>query len=254
MVKIAVVLPSRGKVFSETAAELLRELGPYEHQIYYSHGRPIPDCFNVPTETALADPAITHVLYCEDDMIIPRGILRKMVAIDYPAVALDYPFKADNEATALRDPHGFAFYTGTGFLLVMRQLLEKLPKPIFRANIAWDTMIDRQRVITFWPRELAEGAGYGLQDVNFGLTLYANSLPILVMGEAGQRKLVEGKQVELTKVLRNNVTKNANPPDRDKFLAAMERLTGVRVLTQIPSNIVYIDGQAHLTGGDYEII
>lgn len=53
-VKIAVILPSRGLVFSKTVDELLRELKPYSYEIFWSHGRPIPDCFEIPTQEALA--------------------------------------------------------------------------------------------------------------------------------------------------------------------------------------------------------
>jgi hypothetical protein len=263
--KLAVVVPSRGTAFSRTLEELMRELKGIDHKFYFSHGKPIPDCFNDPTEAALKDPDVTHVLYCEDDMIIPKGILRKMLKRDYPAVALDYPFKQDNEATALHDPNGMAFFSGTGFLLVMRIVLEKLPKPIWRIDTAWDSLIKRDGTIIWWPRDVSKIKTYGLHDVNFGLTLYSNKLPIMVMEQtAGQRKLrALGKEqsnqgtheiYDLTKVLRNNTTKNAVEENRDKFLQAVDRLTGVEVRTSIPENVTYVDGQAVLKEGKYEII
>ena len=106
--KLGVVLPSRGLLFSKTLEELLRELKPYNYKIYFSHARPIPDCFNIPTKQALEDPEITHILFCEDDMCLPNGVLKKMIDLDVPATALDYPFKNDDEATILHDPQGYA--------------------------------------------------------------------------------------------------------------------------------------------------
>jgi hypothetical protein len=76
--KLAVILPSRGLMFSETFEELLNELEDFDYEIFWAHGRPLPDCFNEPLERVLADPTVFAVLFCEDDMIIPKGILQKM--------------------------------------------------------------------------------------------------------------------------------------------------------------------------------
>ena len=49
---IAVILPSRGLIFSRTADEILQNLKDIPHKIYFSHRKPIPDCFNEPVEEA----------------------------------------------------------------------------------------------------------------------------------------------------------------------------------------------------------
>jgi hypothetical protein len=115
--KLAVVLPSRGLMFSQTFEELLGELEGFDYEIFWAHGRPLPDCFNEPTEEALSDSSIFAILYVEDDMIIPKGILKKMFEQNYPVVALDYPFKDNGDSTMLHDPAGNVIYSGTGFLL-----------------------------------------------------------------------------------------------------------------------------------------
>ena len=92
MDKLAVILPSRGLMFSETLEELLGELEGLNYEIYWSHGKSLPDCFNDPTEEILKDESVYAVLICEDDMIIPKGILNQMFEQRYPVVALDYPF------------------------------------------------------------------------------------------------------------------------------------------------------------------
>ena len=101
-------------MFSETLEELLCELECMEYEIYWAHEKGLPECFNDPTERALADPNNFALLIVEDDMIIPKGILRDMFAQNYPVTALDYPFQQDGDSTVLHDPKGFAYWTGTG--------------------------------------------------------------------------------------------------------------------------------------------
>lgn len=261
--KIAVVLPSRGMLFSESFEELLRELKPLDYKIYFSHGRPIPDCFNIPLEKALKDKSVTHVLFCEDDMMLPKGILIKMLALNYPAVALDYPFKNDGEATILHDPDGYALYSGTGFLLVWREVLDKMPKPVFRTDLAWDLRI-QQHTLYMWPRDVSKIKTYGLHDINFGLTLWTNGMPILPAAPAGQRKLLalglpntnNGAHIikELTKVGIDNITKTDDDEQKLKWVAALSQVTQVEILDHIPDDIEIVDGQARLrNGGDIVI-
>ncbi len=130
MDKLAVILPSRGLMFSETLEELLGELEGYNYEIFWAHGKSLPECFNEPTERALADPDVFALLICEDDMIIPKGALKRMFDANYPVVALDYPFQQQGDSTCLHDPQGYAFWTGTGFLLVARGVLEQMERPI----------------------------------------------------------------------------------------------------------------------------
>lgn len=262
--KLGVVLPSRGLMFSETFAELLQELEGFDYEIFWSHGNSLPDCFNIPTEKALEDPDIFALLFVEDDMIIPKGILKKMFDLNYPVVALDYPFKNDGDSTMLHDPENNAYWSGTGFLLVATAVLKQMQKPIWRTDTAWDTMIKKDRII-FWPRKLNKVA-YGLHDVNFGILLYSAGLPIKSMFKtAGQRKLVKlGKPGsnngaheirEITKVGKDLVIKTLDPSSIDKFKEALNRIGSVQILDHIPEYISYVDGQAVVnTGENYDII
>lgn len=261
--KLGVVLPSRGLLFSESFEELLRELKPFEYKIYFAHGKPIPDCFNIPTERALQDPEVTHILFVEDDMMLPRGVLKKMLDKDWPAAALDYPFKNDGEATILHDPQGYALYSGTGFLLVWRELLDKIPAPIFRTDLAWDTRI-QNHVLYMFPRDVSKIKTYGLHDINFGLTLYTNGYPIVPVTTAGQRKLLalgqpnsnNGAHIikEITKVGIDNITKTDDAEMRLKWIAALSQVQQVEVLDHIPDDIEIVDGQARLKGGNDVVI
>lgn len=262
-IRIAVVLPSRGLLFSQSLEELLRELKPFDHKIYFAHAKPIPDCFNVPLEKALKDKSITHVLFCEDDMYLPVGILKKMVELNVPATALDYPFKNDGEATILHDPEGYALYSGTGFLLVWREILDKIPKPVFRTDIAWDVRIEKG-TLYMWPRDVSKIKTYGLHDINFGLTLWTNGYPIVPAAPAGQRKLIalglpntnSGAHIikTITKVGIDNITKTDDPEMKKKWGIALRTVSSVEILDKIPDDIEIVDGQVHLKrGGDIVI-
>lgn len=261
--KLAVVVPSRGLMFSETLEELLRELKDFDYRIYWSHGKSLPDCFNDPTEQILKDDDIFAVLYCEDDMILPKEILKRMFDRKYPVVALDYPFKSDGDSTMLHDPAGNAIYSGTGFILIAKSILEALPKPVFRTDTAWDTMIKGDTLV-FWPRKLTKVA-YGLHDVNLGITLFANNIPIMPMFKtAGQRKLVKLGEPntnngaheikKLTKVGRDLVIKTVDKRNIFKYREALARVTHVEILTEIPDFIDYVDGQAIVRNMPYELV
>lgn len=258
--KLAVVLPSRGLLFSQSFEELLDELKPFSHKIYFSHNRPIPDCFNEPLEKALKDKTVTHILFCEDDMALPKGILKKMLDLNVPATALDYPFKENGEATILHDPQGYALYSGTGFLLVWREIFDKMPKPVFRTDLAWDVRIEKG-TLYMWPRDVSKIKTYGLHDINFGLQLWTNGYPIVPAAPAGQRKLValgrkntnSGAHIIRTidKVGVDNITKTDDETKKTKWIAALSTVRNVEILDSIPDDIEIVDGQAHLKqGGD----
>lgn len=235
-------------MFSETLEELLRELEGFNYEIYWAHKKSLPECFNEPTERALKDPDVFALLFCEDDMILPKGILKKMFAQNYPVVALDYPFQQQGDSTCLHDPQGKAFWTGTGFLLVAKQVLQQMEKPIWRTDTTFDPFVDKD-TIHFWPRKL-DKIYYGLHDLRFGLVLYSAGLPVMPLKEtAGQRKLVklgepgvnEGAHeiIELTEVGRDLVSGMITPENSEMFRGALNRIKKVKIWEDIPPFISY---------------
>lgn len=265
MDKLAVVLPSRGLLFSETFEELLGELEGLNYEIFFAHERPLPEAFNEPTEKVLADKSVYAVLYCEDDMIIPKGILKKMFAVRYPVVALDYPFQQNGDSTCLHDPHGMAYWTGTGFILVAKSVLQQMEKPIWRTDTTFDPFIDTD-TIHFWPRKL-DKVYYGLHDLRFGLLLYSAGLPIYVMTEtAGQRKLRQlgGKGTnegaheiyELTEVGRDLVSGMITEENAELFRGALNRVRKVKIWEHKPPFISYDENnQPYLNDGrSYDVV
>lgn len=265
MDKLAVIVPSRGLMFSETLEELLRELDSFNYEIFWSHGNGLPKCFNEPTEKALKDKDVFALLFCEDDMKLPKGILKKMFATQYPVVALDYPFQQQGDATVLHDPHGYAYWSGTGFLLVAKQVLQQMEKPIWRTDTTFDPFIDKD-TIHFWPRKL-DKVYYGLHDLRFGLVLYSAGLPVKPMKEvAGQRKLIAlGEQntnngahniVELTEVGRDLVSGMITPENSEMFRGALNRIRSVKIWDHKPPFISYDSkNQPYLNDGrQYEVV
>lgn len=265
--KLAVILPSRGLMFSQTFEELLNELEGFYYEIYWAHERPLPDCFNEPLAKILKDKTVFAVLLCEDDMIIPKGVLKKMFAANYPAVALDYPFKANGDSTMIHAPNGDVIYSGTGFMLLAKAVLEGLPKPVFRTDTSWDMFIKNRTLLLLWPRKLKKIA-YGLHDQNLGVTLFSTGLPIKDLGiTAGQRKLVKlgnkgsnnGTHAikELKYVGRDMVIKTVNEEHINMFLSALRQVKTVEVRMTVPDFIHYVDGQAVPKPGldmEYQIV
>ena len=192
-------------------------------------------------------------------MILPKGILKKMFAQQYPVVALDYPFQQDGDSTCLHDPEGMAFWTGTGFLLAAREVLENIPKPIWRTDRTFDPFVDKD-TIHFWPRKLHK-VYYGLHDLNLGLVLYSAGMPIMPMEEtAGQRKLVKlgvagvnngaHEIKKLTKVGKNLVSGMIDPDNANLFLGAMNRVRNVKFWEDTPPFISYDENeQPYLNDG-----
>ena len=265
MEKLAVIIPSRGLMFSQTLEELLGELEGIEYEIYWAHEKSLPECFNDPTERALADPSNFALLIVEDDMIIPKGILREMFDRKYPVTSLDYPFQQNGDSTVLHDPKGFAYWTGTGFMLVARQVLENMEKPIWRTDTTFDPFIDHD-TIHFWPRKLNK-VFYGLHDLRFGLLLYSAGLPVFPMERtAGQRKLESlgeahsnngaHKIYELTEVGRDLVSGMITPKNSEMFLGAMNRVKNVKIWESKPPFISYdMKEQPYLNDGrKYETV
>lgn len=248
-------------MFSETLEELLRELAtlPFEWEIYWAHEESLPDCFNNPTERALKDPNNFAFLFCEDDMIIPKGILMEMFEERYPVTALDYPFRQNGDSTCLHDPNGYAFWTGTGFMLVARAILENMEKPIWRTDTTYEQFIDTD-TLHWWPRKLTR-VFYGLHDLRFGLILSSQEIPVKPMERtAGQRKLVKlgekgvnnGKhEIELlTEVGRDAVSGMIDMENINLLRGALNRVKKVKFWEDIPPFISYDENeQPYLNDG-----
>jgi len=188
-VKVGVIFPSRGLVFSKTADELLQNLAKVNHKIFFSHGKSIPDCFNEPLERALADKSITHIWFVEDDMVLGNtNILVGMLLEHAAVVTMDYPINQEGRGSVFEVKNRIIF-CGTGCLLVKREVFDELPKPVFRTEVRW-RMKNCGEFIKMTSHKV-EDEGYGLHDINFSMALYRLNIPIHKLeGKLGQRKLL----------------------------------------------------------------
>jgi len=188
MRKIGVIFPSRGLVFSETADELLQNLKNYNHRIFFSHSKSIPECFNEPLNRALEDKDITHIWFVEDDMVLPPDTLEKMILADKAVVTYDYPVNGEGRGSILEIKNR-VIYCGTGCLLVKKEVFNEIERPVFRTNVRWN-LKNFGEFIKLTSHH-AEEKGYGLHDVNFCMELYKLDIPIHRLDvKLGQRKLV----------------------------------------------------------------
>lgn len=186
-IKIAVILPSRGLIFSQTADEILQNVKDIPHKFFFSHRKPLPECFEKPVNRALLDESISHLWLIEDDMIITYQTLQDMLDMDKAVVTANYPTTARKDASVL-SVKGQVIYGGTGCTLVKREVFDELKAPYFRDDIAWipKNMGD---CIKFTGVKKAN-KGYGFHDVNFFMNLFRLGIPVhLLPYTLGQRKL-----------------------------------------------------------------
>lgn len=185
---VAVILPSRGLMFSQTADEILQNLKGFDYKFFFSHKRPIPECFEEPTKQALKSDC-THLWFVEDDMVLPPDTLIKMLQKDKAVITVNYPTTKKADAAVLTIK-GRVIYGGTGCTLVAREVFDELKEPYFRTDIAWipKNMGD---YIKFTGIRKSDTDAYGLHDVNFYMNLYRRNIPVHTLNETlGQRKLI----------------------------------------------------------------
>lgn len=267
MIRIAVILPSRGLMHSKTADELLQNLEGWAHDIFFAHGLNIPECFEKPLNEALKGD-YSHIWIVEDDMILDRDTLSYMFEADVPVATYDYPVSKEGQGVVFKTKENKVLFTGTGCLLIKRAVFDKLTKPYFRSDIHWNA-VNYGDFIRFTANKIDNPSivGYGLHDVNFGMKLYQADIPISVIGNTGQRKLVElGKAgtnegahniEEWTKIKPNfmlNKLKKNEPQPTGKLVTVMSlqgeltvhptkarKLIKAGVASKIPKRSVVVD-------------
>lgn len=177
-INIGVIYPSRGLLYTETLKEVLEELEPYNHTIYWSHGNKLPACFNKPLKKALKGNH-THILILEDDMVIPKGTLKTMIKADAEVISCDYPIVEFPSGTILYDKDDNAIFTGTGFMLLKRSVFDNMEYPYFRSDVEW-TFRQYGDKVKFIAEDTNPDKVYGHHDILFGLWRYSLGKPIQV--------------------------------------------------------------------------
>ena len=232
--KIAVILPSRGLVFSQTAEELLNNLKGMKHRIYFSHKKPIPECFEDPTTQALKDSDVTHLWFVEDDMVLPPDTLMRMLATDANAVTYDYPVTKSGNGAVFFDQGGNAIFGGTGCLLVKRSVFDNLKKPYFTDAIRWSMLNygDAVKLVGSY----GDG-GYGTHDITFCIKLWNNGVKLKVL----KPSLAQRKLIALGKSGSNNGAHSIEVWKRIKKNARLKQIQSQPLATGAKSKLVTVD-------------
>lgn len=189
--QIAIIIPSRGLMFSRTAEEIERETKGMRRNFYLAHKMPIPDCFETPVRRALNDKENTHILIIEDDMCLHKNVVWDALDADADVVTYDYPITKKGRGAVFAGKDGKPLFCGTGFILIKRKVFNKLSKPYFRSDISWNVQNDNGRLRFIGSNNGNSDLVYGLHDVSFGIKLWKAGIPITVLSKTlGQRKLV----------------------------------------------------------------
>jgi len=164
--KIGVVLPSRGIMFSKTMESVFNNVkGLDDVSLYMAHGRPIPDCFNEPLNKALKE-GCDAISFVEEDMDIPSDTLRKFIASEEPVITTDYADRRTGVPLILRDTDDNVIFSGMGCMLVRREVFEKMEKPYVKPMVFWKVQHPNGD-IEWEPHPEIPFNGYGGQDLGF---------------------------------------------------------------------------------------
>lgn len=160
MIKIAVILCTRGLVFTSVENAISGNLAGFNHKIFRSHDLKIPDSQNYLLEQAIQED-FTHFLFVEEDTVMPRYAVADMLLQNSAITCVDYGVAGYSCIT--RDKAtGEILWCGLGCTLVKREVFTKLEKPYFRS--------DKALLLNDWPeiKWIEAGAqAYGGQDIWF---------------------------------------------------------------------------------------
>ena len=157
-VKIAILIPSRGLIHSRTMESLDRNLKGFSYETFYSHNRGIPEAFNFLAKEGLKDPKVTHLLFVEEDVVVPDETLKKALALKKEVVYVDYPVGQKNYS-CVRRVGDQILWGGLGCTLIERGVFEKVKEPWFYTEKSLDLDLN----VTDAPYK------YGGHDIWFGI-------------------------------------------------------------------------------------
>lgn len=122
---IGVAMPSRGLIHSRTMESLQKNMANYDYTVYYSHDKPIPDCFNYTVGKALQD-SHKYILILEEDVVMPEwGVIMMVDSLNHgqDIAYYDYPLKDGRNSSA--EING-TLYISTGCTMFKREAIKKL--------------------------------------------------------------------------------------------------------------------------------
>jgi len=167
---IAVIRPTRGLEFSESADSIEKALRFYEFRIFRTWSDPIPDCFNKLVAEALKENidlirTFDEFLFVEEDVVIPENCLYLMRSLDVDIAAISYPNKVD---PSFISEHRFEddsiCWLSLGCTLIRRKVFETLEFPWFVTGKAIARVHPGRKIVLV---EAAHDVQYGNQDQYF---------------------------------------------------------------------------------------
>lgn len=182
MIKIALVSPSRGQVFSKMMESVIKNLQNYEYSVHMSHGTPLPDCYNNLIQEAL-ETDCTHVWFVEEDHCFPEDTLKKLLEMDVPVATTAYVDRRSGKNIVQYQKDGSALYTGMGCMLVQRNVFSKLERPYFR-GVFMELLKDPDGTVRLVPHPNMQSRGYGGQDIYFCTVLLAAGFKLNILKNA----------------------------------------------------------------------
>lgn len=130
--KIGIILPTRGLVFTKVEQAIEEMRGNCEIRVYRSNDLPIPDGHNNLARQALAE-GCDRLFFIEEDTVPPPGALNSLLQADSDISCIDYGVSGWGCVT--RNSKGEILWCGLGCTLVKREVFEKLSFPYFRADM-----------------------------------------------------------------------------------------------------------------------
>lgn len=195
MKKIAVVLPTRGLVFTEVEEAIEKARHTFithservDIEVVRSTNLPIPDSHNELTKIALLGHP-EYIWYIEEDTVPPRNALYDLIKADADIAFIDYAI--NGWACSAKFEDGEILWSGLGCTLVKAKVFEKLSYPYFRTDkslslnddtyFQWLDMPNKYGGHDIWFFCKAREAGFKLTQVSGE----CKHLRIDVLGQAG---------------------------------------------------------------------
>ena len=159
---LAVILPTRGTVFTKMIMALLDNLKNINYRIYACSHLPADSARNFLMKKALKDNP-EYFLFIDDDVVLPSRTIKKMLAMNSGAVACEVPMKEGGSSVVYRS-NGKVYWAGAGCLMVKKEEILKMEKPYFNSSPQWNIIWGKRVILK---KRCDKKSPRGGEDMNF---------------------------------------------------------------------------------------